>query len=61
MERIAGTFADSLSRAVLAESYKVLVAEQIADSGVDLLRERFSVEVGIDWSADELADRIGAV
>ena len=34
-------------RAVLSESYKVLVAEQIADSGVDLLRERFEVDVGV--------------
>ena len=49
---------DSLSRAVLAESYKVLVAEKIADSGVDLLRERFAVDVATDWSAEELADRI---
>ena len=38
-------------RAVLSESYKVLVAEQIADSGVDLLRERFEVDVGVGWSA----------
>ena len=45
---------------MLAESYKVLVAEKIADSGVDLLRERFAVDVGIDWSPDELAERIGA-
>jgi D-3-phosphoglycerate dehydrogenase len=37
----------------------VLVAEKIADAGVDLLRERFDVEVGTGWSADELADRIG--
>jgi D-3-phosphoglycerate dehydrogenase / 2-oxoglutarate reductase len=44
---------------VLSESYKVLVAEQIADSGVDLLRERFEVELGIGWSEGELAERIG--
>jgi hypothetical protein len=29
---------------------KILVAEKIADSGVDLLRERFDVDVGIDWT-----------
>ena len=50
VESIRGNVTDSLSRAVLAESYKVLVAEKIADSGVDLLRERFAVDVGIDWS-----------
>jgi len=44
---------------VLSESYRVLVAEEIADSGVDLLRERFAVDVGVGWSAEELAERIG--
>jgi D-3-phosphoglycerate dehydrogenase len=39
---------------------KVLVKEKIGDSGVDLLREHFDVELGIDWSDDELAERIGA-
>jgi D-3-phosphoglycerate dehydrogenase / 2-oxoglutarate reductase len=37
---------------------KVLVAEKIGDSGVDLLREHFDVELGVGWSRDELADRI---
>ena len=32
---------------MLSESYKVLVAEKIADSGVDLLRERFAVDLGL--------------
>ena len=31
---------------LLGEQYRILVAEQIADSGVDLLRERFEVDVG---------------
>ena len=44
---------------VLGEQYRILVAEKIADSGVDLLRERFEVDVAIGWSADELAERIG--
>ena len=44
---------------LLGEQYRVLVAEQIADSGVDLLRERFAVDVGVGWSAEELAERIG--
>ena len=45
---------------LLGEQHRVLVAEKIADSGVDLLRERFAVDVGTEWSADELAERIGA-
>jgi D-3-phosphoglycerate dehydrogenase / 2-oxoglutarate reductase len=38
---------------------KVLVKEKIADAGVDLLRERFDVELGVEWDGDELAKRIG--
>jgi len=45
---------------VLTEPYRVLVKEKIADSGVALLRERFDVDVGVEWSDDELAERIGA-
>jgi D-3-phosphoglycerate dehydrogenase len=44
---------------MLQEQYKVLVAEKLADSGVDMLRERFSVDVGVGWSPEELAERIG--
>jgi D-3-phosphoglycerate dehydrogenase / 2-oxoglutarate reductase len=44
---------------LLGEQYRILVAEQIADSGVELLRERFDVDVGVGWSAEELAERIG--
>ena len=38
---------------------KVLVKEKIADAGVELLRERFDVELGLDWDDAELeqADR----
>jgi D-3-phosphoglycerate dehydrogenase len=43
----------------LQEQYKVLVKERIADSGVDLLRERFDVDLGVEWSDEELAERIG--
>jgi D-3-phosphoglycerate dehydrogenase / 2-oxoglutarate reductase len=39
---------------------KVLVSEQIGDSGVALLREHFDVDMGIGWSDDELGERIGA-
>jgi D-3-phosphoglycerate dehydrogenase len=38
----------------------VLVKEQVGDSGVQLLREHFDVDVGIEWSAEELAQRIGS-
>jgi D-3-phosphoglycerate dehydrogenase len=44
---------------VLGEQYRILVAEKIADSGVDLLRERFAVDLGVGWSPEELAERIG--
>ncbi len=38
---------------------RVLVKEKIAQAGVDLLSERFDVDLGIDWPAEELtaADR----
>ncbi|MEO6857646.1 MAG: phosphoglycerate dehydrogenase [Solirubrobacteraceae bacterium] len=38
---------------------RVLVAEKIGDSGVNLLREHFDVEVASGWSAEELDSRIG--
>ncbi len=38
---------------------RVLVAEKIGDSGIELLREHFDVQIGTDWSREELADRIG--
>jgi len=38
---------------------RVLVKEKIGDSGVALLREHFDVEVGVDWDAEQLAERIG--
>jgi D-3-phosphoglycerate dehydrogenase / 2-oxoglutarate reductase len=38
---------------------KVLVKEKIGDSGVALLREHFDVDLGVDWSDQELAERIG--
>jgi D-3-phosphoglycerate dehydrogenase len=38
---------------------RVLVKEKIGQPGVALLREHFDVDLGIDWSADDLADRIG--
>src|SRR6201991_5055168 len=44
----------------LTEPYRVLVAEKIAESGVDMLRERFDVDLGTDWSRDDLLERIGS-
>jgi D-3-phosphoglycerate dehydrogenase len=39
---------------------KVLVAENIGPSGIDLLREAgFDVDLGSDWSREQLEDRIG--
>ncbi len=37
---------------------RVLVKEKIGDSGVQLLREHFDVDVGVDWSEEELAERL---
>ncbi len=45
---------------VLAEPARVLVKEPIAEAGIALLRERFDVDVGVDWNDAELAERIGA-
>jgi D-3-phosphoglycerate dehydrogenase / 2-oxoglutarate reductase len=41
------------------ERPKVLVKEKIGGSGVELLRAHFDVELGDDWSDEELAQRIG--
>jgi D-3-phosphoglycerate dehydrogenase len=38
---------------------RVLVREKIGDSGVALLREHFDVDLGVEWSEQELSDRIG--
>jgi D-3-phosphoglycerate dehydrogenase len=42
------------------ERLKVLVKEKVGDSGVELLRGHFDVDLGIDWSDEELTERIGA-
>ena len=55
----AGVAAAPSDRLVLEQQYKVLVKEKIADSGVNMLRERFAVDVGVDWTDEELAERIG--
>src|SRR5205807_4384809 len=38
---------------------RVLVAENIGRSGIELLERHFDVEVANGWSPDELAERIG--
>ena len=43
----------------MSEKAKVLVKEKIADTGVELLRERFDVELGLEWDGSELEERIG--
>jgi D-3-phosphoglycerate dehydrogenase / 2-oxoglutarate reductase len=43
-----------------SERLKVLVKEKVGDSGVKLLEEHFDVDLGIDWSDEELAEKIGA-
>jgi D-3-phosphoglycerate dehydrogenase len=39
---------------------KVLVKEKIADSGVDLLRQNFDVELGLEMSDEQLGEEIAA-
>ncbi|MBK8295261.1 MAG: hypothetical protein IPK93_11030 [Solirubrobacterales bacterium] len=43
----------------MSERAKVLVKEKIADSGVDLLREHFEVDLGLEMSDEELLEQIG--
>jgi D-3-phosphoglycerate dehydrogenase len=39
---------------------RVLVKEKIADSGVELLRSKFDVDLGLEMSEQELREKIGA-
>jgi D-3-phosphoglycerate dehydrogenase len=48
-----------MSAAAPDERLRVLVAEQIGDPGVELLRRHFDVDLGIGWTTEELAERIG--
>src|ERR1035441_569090 len=38
---------------------RVLVREDVGESGLALLQEQFDVETGFDWSVEQLAERIG--
>ena len=42
-----------------ASRQRVLVAEKVGASGIDLLKEHFDVEIGFDWDRDKLAERLG--
>jgi D-3-phosphoglycerate dehydrogenase / 2-oxoglutarate reductase len=42
-----------------ARRLRVLVKEKIGDSGVELLREHFDVDLGLDWTDEQLVERIG--
>jgi D-3-phosphoglycerate dehydrogenase / 2-oxoglutarate reductase len=54
-ERGAGKDGDAAG----AGTPRVLVADKIADSGIELLRRDFDVELGFHLGPDELAERIG--
>jgi D-3-phosphoglycerate dehydrogenase len=41
------------------ETQRILIKEKIAEPGVALLSEHFDVDLGIDWSDEQLAERIG--
>ena len=43
----------------MSDTPRVLVKEKIAESGVELLRERFDVDIGTDWGDGDLPERIG--
>jgi D-3-phosphoglycerate dehydrogenase / 2-oxoglutarate reductase len=49
-----------VSTAAVNGAPRVLVKERIGEPGIALLREHFEVDLGIDWSDAELAERIGA-
>lgn len=42
----------------MSERPRILVTEKIADAGIDVLRAVGDVDVELEWSADELAERI---
>jgi D-3-phosphoglycerate dehydrogenase len=41
------------------ERQRVLVAERIGESGIELLREQFDVDVATGWTREQLGERIG--
>jgi D-3-phosphoglycerate dehydrogenase len=53
---VAAAASGTLARADL----RVLVCEKIADAGVAHLSSLFTVDLGLDWSKEELFERVGA-
>jgi D-3-phosphoglycerate dehydrogenase len=49
----------TVAEEVTAMRPRVLVAEQIGASGIELLEQHFDVELGVDWTREQLAERIG--
>ena len=43
----------------MSDRPRVLVKEKLADSGVDILREHFDVDLGDEWEDTALAEKIG--
>ncbi|HEY4279074.1 MAG TPA: phosphoglycerate dehydrogenase [Conexibacter sp.] len=43
----------------MSERLKILVKEKLADSGVEMLREHFDVDLGDAWSDEEFRSRLG--
>lgn len=41
------------------ERLRVLVKEKVGDSGIKLLEEHFDVDLGVEWSDEELQEKIG--
>ena len=54
-----GPGAESMSAGNGHGQPRVLVAEKIGQSGIELLEEHFEVELGAGWSREELAEQIG--
>jgi D-3-phosphoglycerate dehydrogenase len=50
----------TVGQATNGERLRVLVKEKIGDSGVNLLREHFDVDLGVDWTDEEFTERIGS-
>jgi D-3-phosphoglycerate dehydrogenase / 2-oxoglutarate reductase len=43
----------------MADRKRVLVKEKLAAEGVELLRQHYDVDLGVDWSDDEFMARVG--
>ena len=48
----------SASATLARADLRVLVCERIAEAGIEHLSSLFSVDLGLDWTAEELSDRI---